>query len=307
MRVAAVDIGTNAVRLLVADSLRSHPSGCERLEWRDRRITITQLGQGVDASGRLADDAIGRTMTVLAEYAEVIRSWEVDTVRAIATAATRDAGNCDAFLQRVHRVLGTAPEVISGLEEAKLVFRGATDGLSLDRPVLVIDLGGGSTEFAQGSDELEYAASVNIGSVRLTERYLARLPAQLTEIEAAREAADEVFAAVDLPRNPAAVVGVAGTFTTLAAVALGLCSYDAAAVDGAVLSLAAIGGVVETFGSMTIDEIAAVPAMDPARAPVILGGAIAAERAIAVVGVDQVTVSESDILDGVALSIPRSR
>ena len=154
MRVAAVDIGTNTARLLVADYREPDLFGGESLEWRDRRVTITRLGQGVDATGTLADDAIGRTVAVLAGYGEAIRAWDVEAVRVVATSATRDAANRDTFLQRATLALGTTPEVISGAEEAALAFRGATAGLPGERPVLVIDLGGGSTEFVQGTDEL---------------------------------------------------------------------------------------------------------------------------------------------------------
>ncbi len=302
MRVAAVDIGTNTTRLLVADYREPDLFGGENLEWLDRRVTITRLGEGVDGSGVLSEEAIGRTVAVLAGYGEAIRAWDVTALRAIATSATRDAANRDSFLQRAALALGTRPDVITGAEEAELAFRGATALLASARPVLVIDIGGGSTEFVQGTHELEYAVSVNIGSVRLTERHLSAHPAMAEEVSAARRAADEALAAVRLPEQPAAIVGVAGTFTALAATALELDAYDPAVVDGTVLTKDDLQGLVDRFSRLTIEEIAAIPSMEPARAPVILGGAVVAERALVATGGSRLTISESDILDGVAMS-----
>lgn len=301
MRVAAVDIGTNTTRLLVADYRSQDLFAGEQLSWRDRRVTITGLGEGVDATGNLAEDAIGRTVAVLAGYGEAIRAWEVDNVRAIATSATRDAANRETFLQRAALALGARPEVVSGAQEAELAFRGATAGLDTEHPVLVIDLGGGSTEFVQGSAEMEYAVSVDIGSIRLTERHLGAQPADEAVVGTARRAADDALARVTLPEAPATVVGVAGTFTALAAIALDLDTYDPVVVDGTTLSLDDLRALVERLAAMTVEEVAAIPSMEPARAPVMLGGAIVAERALASTGAAALTVSESDVLDGLAL------
>lgn len=302
MRVAAVDIGTNTTRLLIADYRTQDLFEGERLEWRDRRVTITRLGQDVDTTGSLSEEAIGRTVAVLAGYGEAIRAWDVDRVRAVATSAARDAENRESFLQQATLAIGVTPEVISGAEEAELAFRGATAGLDGERPVLVIDLGGGSTEFVQGWAELEYAVSVDIGSIRVTERHLGAQPATAAAVEAARRAVDAALGVVTLPEPPATVVGVAGTFTALAAVALDLAAYDPAIVDGTVLGMTDLEGLVERFATMEVDEIAAIPSMEPQRAPVILGGAVVAERALALTGGSAITVSESDVLDGVALS-----
>ncbi len=307
MRVAAVDIGTNTARLLVADYEPADLLRRATLEWKDRRVVITRLGEGVDATGALADDAVGRTVAVLAGYGEAIRAWDVEAVRVVATSATRDARNRELFLARVGEVLGVAPDVITGAEEAGLAFRGATSARGGDRPILVIDLGGGSTEFVQGGDELEYAVSIDVGSVRLTERHLGRHPAMEAEVEAARRMADELLRAVELPEPPGSVVGVAGTFTALAAARLDLSVYDPAVVDGTVLSADDLSALVDLFAAMTIDQIASIPSMEPARAPLILGGAIVAERALVASNASEVTVSESDILDGIALSVASAR
>ncbi len=191
--------------------------------------------------------------------------------------------------------------MVSGAQEAEFAFRGATAGLDSERPVLVVDLGGGSTEFVQGSTEMEYAVSVDIGSIRLTERYLGTQPADAATVDAARRATDDALARVALPEAAATVVGVAGTFTALAAVALDLEAYDPVLVDGTRLTLDDLKGLVERLAAMTIEEVAAIPSMEPARAPVMLGGAVVAERSLALTGSPALTVSESDVLDGLAL------
>jgi exopolyphosphatase/guanosine-5'-triphosphate,3'-diphosphate pyrophosphatase len=305
--VAAVDIGTNTTRLLVAEYREADLFEGTRLEWCDRRVTITRLGQGVDATGELSEEAMGRTVAVLAGYGEAIRAWEVDAVRVIATSATRDAANRDVFLRRATLALGVTPEVVTGAEEAELSFRGATMGQPSDVPVLVVDVGGGSTEFVQGTGELEYVISVDLGSVRLTERHLGAQPADPDDVAAAVAAADAALAVVSPPAVPGAVVGVAGTFTALAAITLDLAVYDPAEVHGTVVTRRQFQDLVDRLAGMTLREIEAIPSMDPARAPVMLGGAIVVERALAAIGAADVTVSEADILDGVAMSAAQRR
>ncbi len=300
MRVAAVDIGTNSTRLLVAEVGEGELFG-RRLDWLDRRVTVTRLGQGVDAGGVLSDEAMGRTVAVLAGYGEAVRAWDVAAVRAVATSAARDAVNRDELLDRAGFALGVRPEVITGAEEAELSFLGALSGVEGDRPALVIDLGGGSTEFVMGNTELEYAVSVETGSVRLTERHLGAHPVTLSRLDAARAGAAEALADVTLPETPATVIGVAGTFTALAAIAKGLAAYDPTEVHGSTLTGDELTALVQRLAAMELADVVAIPSLDPARAPVVLGGAVVAEQALTVVEADRLVVSESDLLDGVAL------
>lgn len=303
MRVAAVDIGTNSVRLLVAEHRPDDLFEASRLEWRDRRVTVTKLGQGVDASRQLHEAAIGRTVAVLAGYGEAIRAWDVDVAAAVATSAARDAANREDFLDRAELALGFRPRVITGDDEAELSFRGATSGLDGPAPYLVIDPGGGSTEFVEGVDGPDYVMSVDIGSVRLTERHLGNRPAGGDQMAAARAEVDRLLIDIDLPQRPGTVVGVGGTFTSLAAMALDLHEYDPAVVDGTVLDAETISGLVARLAIMSFEETANIPSLDPARAGVILGGAVVVERSLRRIGAESAVVSESDILDGLALSI----
>ncbi|MGH8935785.1 MAG: exopolyphosphatase [Acidimicrobiia bacterium] len=292
MRVAAVDIGTNSVRLLVAGPGR---------RWLERRVRVVRLGEGVDETGRLAEAAITRAVSVLEEYGEAIRRWDVKRAEAVATSALRDAENREEFLALAERALGVRPEVIDGAEEASLAFRGALAGLAgHPPPFLVVDVGGGSTEFVFGSGSPEYSLSIDIGSVRLTERALPDRPAPQGRLETARRLVGELFAGLELPGSPATVVGVAGTFTSLAAIALELSEYDPQAVHGTRLSAEQLAGLVDRLAAMTVEETAAIPSLDPARAPVLLGGAVVAQGALRRAGAAQVVVSESDLLDGVA-------
>lgn len=304
MRVAAVDIGTNSVRLLVADYLPEDLFEGERLRWLDRRVTVTRLGQGVDRSARLADDAVGRTVAVLAGFGEAIRAWGVDRTAAVATSAARDAANRDEFLDRAELALGCRPAVITGRSEAYLSFSGATQTLSGPAPFLVIDPGGGSTEFVLGVETPRYAVSVDIGSVRLTERLLADRPADSGELAAARGAVDEILAeSVSLPEAPGTVVGTGGTVTSLGAMAAKLEAYDPAVVHGVVLDNHTVSGLVARLAIMSFDETASIPAIDPARAGVLLAGAVVVERAMRHIGAIELTVSETDILDGLAMEL----
>jgi exopolyphosphatase/guanosine-5'-triphosphate,3'-diphosphate pyrophosphatase len=240
---------------------------------------------------------------VLAAYGTALRSAGAERVLAVATSATRDAANRDEFLDAAEGVLGVRPEVISGDAEARLSFRGATAGLPGPAPYLVIDPGGGSTEFVLGESVPGFVASVDIGSVRITERALPGRPAPHSDLLAAASSVEAMFRAVDLPDTPGTVVGVGGTYTSLAAIALDLPRYDRLQVHRSVLSLDDLTSLAARLAGLTIEETAAIPSLDPARAPVILGGAIVAEAALRRSGRREVTVSEADILDGIALRL----
>lgn len=286
MSTGAVDIGTNTVRLLIRD-------GDAELE---RRVVIVGLGVGVEATGRLSAEAMERAATVLAEYGSLLDRHGATRRRAVATSACRDAANSGEFLARVAALIGVRPEVIPGEEEAALSFRGAARAVPGGGPTLVIDPGGGSTEFVYGTEFVEYARSVDIGSVRLNDRMPSGRPAPARVVAAAREAVQEELAAIHLPGIPQRIIGVAGTYTSLAAIHLGLAKYDRKRVHGATLSVAAIDAMVERFAGLTLEETAALPSMDPKRAPVMLSGAILAAEAVRVGG-EEVIVSEYDLLD----------
>jgi exopolyphosphatase/guanosine-5'-triphosphate,3'-diphosphate pyrophosphatase len=286
LNTGAIDIGTNTVRLLIRD-------GDRQLE---RRSVVVGLGTGVDATGLLAADAMDRALVVLGEYGTLADRHGVTRRRAVATSACRDAANAAEFLDRVEVLIGVRPEVIPGAEEAELSFRGATAALPGEGPTLVIDPGGGSTEFVFGMDRVEYARSVDIGSVRLRDRMPPVRPAPLTAVTAAREEARKIMAEVRLPAPPHRIIGVAGTFTSLAAVHLRLAVYDRERTHGTVMHLSDLDAMVDHLAGLTIAQIAAIPSMDPKRAPVMLSGAIVAAEAVRLAG-DAVIVSEYDLLD----------
>ena len=294
MRVAAGDIGTNSTRLLIAEVAG------ERVTPLERRVVVTGLGAGVDRAGRLGEAGVARTLEVLAGYAGAARQAGAAALRVVATAAVRAAEDREEFLDRAAAALGVRPEVISGEEEAVLSFEGATSGLVGPAPYLVIDVGGGSTEFVFGTAAPDLAHSVDLGSRRLTERCLPGRPAGPAAVEAARRAAAAAFAAVGLPGIPGTVVGVGGTYTALAAIALGLPAYDPERVHGAVVTLGGLDALVARLAGMSLAAIAALPSLDPARAPVLLGGAVVGAEALRRSGRDEVVVSEADLLDGIA-------
>ena len=295
MRVAAGDIGTNSTRLLIAEVAGG------RVIPRQRRVVVTGLGIGVDRTGCLAEEAVDRTLEVLAVFGETARAAGVAALRMVATAAVRAAvGNRETFLDRAEAALGVRPEVISGPEEAVLSFEGATGGIAGPAPYLVIDVGGGSTEFVFGSASPDSVDSIDLGSRRMTERYLPALPCSSAQLAAARRAAAEAFAGVALPGVPGTVVGVGGTYTALGAIALGLAVYDPARVHGSVVSLPALDALADRLARMTLEEMAALPSLDPARAPVLLGGAVVSAEALRRSGRGEVVVSEADLLDGIA-------
>lgn len=298
MRVAAIDCGTNSIRLLVADVLDG------RLHQIDRRMEIVRLGEGVDRTGLLSDAALQRTFAACERYAAAIDGFGAERVRFVATSASRDAGNRDVFVAGVRSRLGVEPEVVSGDEEAALSFTGAVRGLGrpVDLPTLVVDIGGGSTEFVLGSDVPLAARSVDIGCVRLTERHLHADPASPDAIEATIRDIDAAIdrAAEVVPLGHArSLVGLAGSVTTVAAIALGLPAYDPAALHGAVITPAQVHEVTARLLSMTRAQRAAMPVMHEGRVDVIGGGALVLDRIVRLVGLP-VTVSETDILDGIA-------
>ncbi|MFF1460010.1 exopolyphosphatase [Streptomyces sp. NPDC058330] len=307
-RVAAIDCGTNSIRLLVADA----DPATGRLTDLDRRMEIVRLGQGVDRTGRLAPEALERTFAACRVYAAAIEELGAEKVRFVATSASRDAENSDTFVQGVLDILGVEPEVVSGDQEAQLSFYGATKELSgsdhLERPFLVVDIGGGSTEFVVGDEEVRAARSVDIGCVRMTERHLVRDGAMIDpptpeRVDAIRA---DIAAALDLAEqtvplaDAATLVGLAGTVTTVAAVALGLKEYDGAAIHHSRISLEQVREIAERLCASTHEERAAIPAIHPGRVDVIASGALVLLAVMERTGAREVVVSEHDILDGIA-------
>ncbi|WP_072807002.1 Ppx/GppA phosphatase family protein [Rhodococcoides yunnanense] len=310
-RVAAIDCGTNSIRLLVADVVDGVLTDVAR------EMRVVRLGQGVDATGSFAPEAIERTRVALEEYAGIIRSTGVTAQRMVATSATRDASNREDFFAMTRELLdpivsGSVAEVITGDEEARLSFAGAVGELSsAEGPFVVVDLGGGSTELVLGdADGVEAAYSADIGCVRLTERCLPSDPPTEDEIAAARAfAAERLQAAFDaVPVEKATTwVGVAGTMTTLAALALGLEQYDPDAIHLSRISFAQLREVCHSLLHSTHAERAALGPMHPGRVDVIGGGSLVtialADEFARRAGIDQLVVSEHDILDGIAMSV----
>jgi exopolyphosphatase/guanosine-5'-triphosphate,3'-diphosphate pyrophosphatase len=309
-RVAAVDCGTNSIRLLVADVA---PDGT--LVDVVRRMEIVRLGQDIDRTGVIAPEAMTRTLAVTREYADQCRVLDVDRVRFVATSASRDARNAADFVDGVREAFGdldVTPEVVAGDAEARLSFTGATGDLAhgIPGPYLVVDLGGGSTELVRGTADVEAARSVDVGSVRMTERHLRSDPPAAEQVEAARRdvhtALDAVEESVDL-RGVGTVVGLAGSITTITAHALGLAAYDPEATHLARLPVEAHREACRSLLGMSRAERAALGFMHPGRVDVIGGGALVWEavldRALERSPDAVVVVSEHDILDGIALSL----
>ncbi|QKW07023.1 Ppx/GppA family phosphatase [Streptomyces sp. NA04227] len=329
-RVAAVDCGTNSIRLLVADA---DPATGELTDL-DRRMQIVRLGQGVDRTGRLAPEALERTFAACHEYAALIKEHGAERLRFVATSASRDAENRADFVRGVLDILGVEPEVISGDQEAEFSFTGATrelagrerEGASAERsrqkggggrreglelPFLVVDIGGGSTEFVVGEQHVRAARSVDVGCVRMTERHLVHDgkvadppgPARIAAIKADIEAAlDEVERTVPL-HEARTLVGLAGSVTTVAAISLGLSAYDSAAIHHSRISRAQVDAVTERMLTSTHAERAAIPVMHPGRVDVIGAGALVLRTIMERTGAREVVVSEHDILDGIAWSL----
>ncbi len=302
MRVAAVDCGTNSIRLLVADVEGRRKADVHR------EMRVVRLGQGVDRTGELAAEAIERTRVALVDYAATCRELGVERTRMVATSASRDARNRTDFEAMVQDVLGVAPEVISGDEEAALSFDGATRGLDpADGPFLVMDIGGGSTELVLGTTEVEAARSVDVGCVRLTERHLAGDPPTADQVAAAEADVDAALALVRevVPVERArTAVGLAGSVTTVAALALGLEAYDSDRIHLSRVPAADVRAVTDLLLAMTRADRAALPVMHPGRVDVIGAGALVLATLVDRLGLPEVLVSESDILDGIAWSIP---
>lgn len=302
MRVAAIDCGTNSIRLLIGDVMGSG--------MRDvvREMIVVRLGQGVDATGRFADEAIERTFAACDQYAAMCVRKGVERIRFVATSATRDAANRDLFIAGVEERLGVTPEVISGDEEARLSFAGATRELlgNTPSPFLVLDIGGGSTEFVLGVETPLASRSMNIGCVRMTERHGITDRPTADAISAATEDIDQAIleAAQTVPLHDAnTLIGVAGSVTTVAAHALDLPAYDPYAIHGSKLSLAQVQAASDFFNHATAAERGALPYMHPGRVDVIPAGALILRRVMEVGGFGEVLVSEHDILDGIAWSI----
>jgi exopolyphosphatase/guanosine-5'-triphosphate,3'-diphosphate pyrophosphatase len=307
-RVAAIDCGTNSIRLLVADC---DPETGELVEL-DRRMKVVRLGQGVDRTGRLAPEALERTFAACHEYAAVIKELGAERLRFVATSASRDAENRDDFVRGVLDILGVEPEVISGDQEAEFSFTGATRELTgldhLERPFLVVDIGGGSTEFVVGEEHVRAARSVDVGCVRMTERHLVvdgavtdpPTPEQIAAIRSDIEAALDL-AAQDVPLGEArTLVGLAGSVTTVAAIALGLPEYDSTAVHHSRIPYETVREITDRMLTSAHAERAAIPVMHPGRVDVIGAGALVLLTIMDRTGATEVVVSEHDILDGIA-------
>lgn len=291
MNIAAIDIGTNSTRLLVGD---------------DRRQVVTGLGRGVDATGRLDDAAVERTLLVLREYGEAIRTAGATAVRAVATSAARDAANRDAFFDAAEEALGVRPELLSGEEEGRLAFLGATAELDpADGPFLVFDIGGGSTEFAVGTTEPDGVLSVDTGAVRLTEQWLHSDPPTPEELSMAvsvvRAHLEDVTRVLPAARQARTLVGLAGTVTSVAAVELGY--YDRDAVHHLRLGRAAAEDVFRTLATEPLADRRHNPGLQPERADVIVGGCAILVGILRHLEAPELLVSEADLLDGLVASL----
>jgi len=304
MRVAAIDCGTNSIRLLIAD--------IEGTKFREiyRTMEIVRLGQGVDQNKAFNPDAITRTLAAVDLFVQEISKRGVERIRFCATSATRDATNRNLFIDGVKERLGIEPEVISGDEEAKLSFIGATKEFSADKaPFLVVDIGGGSTEFVYGHSGVEFAKSVNIGCVRMTERNIHSDPPTQEEIENVRKDIQEAIAiaAASVPITTAkTLVAVAGTATSVAASALGLEKYESHLIHLAHVSAAQTHSVALTFQKMNAEERSQVGFLHPGRADVFAAGSLVLSEIMKATEAKEFVASEADILDGIAWSLAKN-
>ena len=300
-RVAAIDCGTNSIRLLIADIAG------DNFKEVLRTMEIVRLGQGVDQNKAFHPDAIARTLKAVELFRDQIASKGVEKIRFCATSATRDATNRSLFTDGVRDILGIEVEVIPGEEEAELSFIGATKELrQSDAPFLVVDIGGGSTEFVFGSEKVDFAKSVNIGCVRMSERHLNTQPPSMAQIAQAIVDIDIAItqAAAVVPITTAkTLVAVAGTATTVAAAALELTDYDRHLIHLSRISSDKVHKVAATFQSMNKDQIASLGFMHPGRVDVITAGSLVLSRIMAATGATEFVASESDILDGMAWSL----
>lgn len=300
-QVAVIDCGTNSIRLLIAEISGSN------FKEVIRTMEIVRLGQGVDENKAFHPDAINRTLSAVKTFKEIIDKNKVDKIRFCATSATRDAMNRNLFIDGVRDILNVQVEVIPGEEEAALSFTGATYQLDQDSgPFLVVDIGGGSTEFVYGDKKVISAKSVNIGCVRMSERHLLSQPPAMDQIASAIVDIDIAItqAAVSVPINSAkSLIAVAGTATTVAAAALNLSKYDRDAIHLSKISADKVHKVAQMFQSMNKNEISALPYMHEGRADVITAGSLVLSRVMAATGAVEFVASESDILDGMAFSL----
>jgi exopolyphosphatase/guanosine-5'-triphosphate,3'-diphosphate pyrophosphatase len=287
VNVGVVDIGTNSMRLLITN----------RVGEVGRWVEVTGLGRGVDRTGALSPEAIQDSLVALARFGSRMDSEGVESRIAIATSASRDASNREMFFDLAESALGVRPILITGEREARLAYAGAARTTGLEPPLVVSDIGGGSTEFVTA----EAALSVDVGSVRLTERAIPSRPPRAAELATARAMVDKLFAEVDLVVGT--LVGVAGTWTSLAAIAQELPRYSRDLVEGYRLTKVGLEGVIEMLVGKTLEETAAIPSLDPKRAPVILAGSLVACGVVDALGVDEVLVSEHDTLDGAAMEL----
>ena len=298
---AAIDCGTNAIRLLIAHVDSDHVTDLVR------EMRTVRLGEGVDTTGEFSIKALERTFIAAREYAELLRQYDVKKIRFIATSASRDVTNRDVFVAGVKEVLGVEPEVISGTQEAELSYRGALSGLDVEGSVLVADIGGGSTEFVTAmTDGSLVSRSLNIGCVRMTERYLHSDPPTQREIHDTVSDIDKEieFIKRTIPIDSGTTfIGLAGSVTTVAAMALRLSEYNAELIHGSVLSIDQVEEVTALLVNMTCAQRAELGFMHPGRVDVIGGGALVLRESMRLLGFNQVLVSEKDILDGVVLNL----
>ena len=300
-QVAVIDCGTNSIRLLIAEISGSN------FKEVIRTMEIVRLGQGVDENKAFHPDAINRTLSAVKSFKEIINKNKVDKIRFCATSATRDATNRNLFIDGVRDILNVQVEVIPGEEEAALSFTGATYQLDQGSgPFLVVDIGGGSTEFVYGDKKVISAKSVNIGCVRMSERHLTNQPPTMDQIASAIVDIDIAItqAAVSVPINSAkSLIAVAGTATTVAAAALDLSKYDRDLIHLSKISADKVHKVAQMFQSMNKSEISALPYMHEGRVDVITSGSLVLSRVMAATGAVEFVASESDILDGMAFSL----
>lgn len=297
MALAAIDCGTNALRLLISEDGRDLV----------RELRIVRLGQGVDQTGRLDPAAIERARAVLVDYRKLMDAHAVSALRMVATSAARDASNAADFQQMVRATIGQDADVISGDEEAALSFSGSVGGLPAGGEYLVIDIGGGSTEFVRGTDHVTRSISVDVGSVRMTERHVRDDPPTPAQLEAMTgDIGEAVGRALSyIGTVPPTLVGVAGAVTTVAGIALGLQRYDAELIHHTAMSAEAVEGVAQQLCSMNHSQRAAIPVMHPGRVDVIIGGALILREIMRQTDYKDIIVSEHDILDGIVSSLAR--
>ena len=305
MRVAAIDCGTNSIRLLIADIEN------EKLTDVVRTMVIVRLGEGVDKTGEFSQAALTRTFTAIDSFADLISEHKPERLRFVATSASRDVSNRDEFIDGIANRLGIEPDIISGDEEASLSFLGATaDLINFDQapiaPFLVVDIGGGSTEFVLGTTMPTAAISTNVGCVRMTERHLVSDPATPDQIAAATAdidaAIDQAYLAVPIAEAKS-LIGLAGSVTTVAAIALGLKEYDSQAIHGSRITAAEVHRVTQELLTMTRAQRATLGPMHEGRIDVIGSGALVLDRIMVRTGLTEVVVSERDILDGIARAL----